>query len=94
MKVAAQMSPTGRLADPGRAIGSSSVEFLEPAISIGLEYTAKGGEVALRVFSPAVWCEVVGRPRRSATTPGSIVADIDPDAAFLDAADHRIRSPA
>jgi len=62
-------------------------------------YTARrilGLEVArwrCRV-SPCGLCEVVGRPRRIATTPGSIVADIDPDAAFLDAADHRIRSPA
>ncbi len=66
------------------ASGAGLVELGEAAIGVGLQDAVEVGEVALRVLALAVGRELVGDGRRIGAAPRAIVADIDPDPAFLD----------
>src|SRR4051812_25038235 len=80
------MRPAGGLAHAGRARGIRLVELLEAGIAIRLQDAGEGGKVALRMFALAVGREPVCGAGWTAAGPRSIVPDIGPDPAFLDAA--------
>jgi len=92
VKVAAKMRPARRLANASTPVHGGLVELPEAAIGIGLQHARKACEMRLRVFAFPVFREVISDARRIAAAPGSIIADIDPYAAFLDAFRHRIRA--
>ncbi len=82
---APQVRPAGRLANPRYGIRRRRlVELGESPIGVGLQDAGEPAEVALRVFGFAVGGEGVGGCRRIRATPRPVVADIDPQPAFLD----------
>ncbi len=85
VEVTPQMRPTCRLAELGRGVRTGLIEFLEPAIGVRLQDALAGFQVALRMLAFPVGREVIDRGRRRGTGPGSLIAHIGPDPAFLDA---------
>ena len=84
------MGPTRRLANTSAPVHGGFVKLPEAAIGVGLQHARKACEMRLRVFAFSVCREVISDARRIAAAPWSIIADIDPYAAFLDAFRHRI----
>jgi hypothetical protein len=79
------MRPTCRLAELGRGVRAGLIEFLEPAIGLRLQDALAGFQVALRMLAFPVGRDVIDRGGRRGTGPGSLIAHICPDPAFLDA---------
>ncbi len=61
------------------------VKLIEAGISVCLQNTGAVAQMIPNMFAFPVWSEVIDSPKRRIARPGTLIADIGPDAALFNA---------
>lgn len=79
------MRPAGSLAEPGRSIGGRGIELGIALVAVGLENAARVPEMVPDMVFLPIRCKGIDGTRWGGSRPGSLVANVSPDAALLHA---------